>query len=161
MTSVSCRVKGNLNQEMLSRWIGRLIEEEGANLYRYKGILAVKGMVEKFVFQGVGMIFNGGFASGQRWTVPEDERENVFVFIGKNLKREWLMDCFKACLVSKKLRFKVGDKVQVNVGKYVDGVVLAVWDEGNSYRVEIQNRRKTNVWAPIDVDTYIRAAGAA
>ncbi|KAL3782262.1 hypothetical protein HJC23_013229 [Cyclotella cryptica] len=156
VSSVSCRVKGNVNQAMLSRWISRLIQEDGANLYRYKGILAVKGMNEKFIFQGVGMIFDGGF-SDQLWAVPEDERENVFVFIGKNLDHNWLKDCFNACIVTNKLRFKVGDKVQANIGKFVHGIVKALWDDGNAYRIELQNQEKTNVWAPIDVDEYIRA----
>jgi G3E family GTPase len=53
VTSVSCRIKGNVNQTMLSRWISRLIQEDGANLYRYKGILSIKGVDEKFIFQGV------------------------------------------------------------------------------------------------------------
>lgn len=82
VSSVSCKIKGNVNQMMLSRWIGRLIQEDGANLYRYKGILAIKGVDEKFIFQGVGMIFNGNI-SDMKWSVPEAERENVFVFIGE------------------------------------------------------------------------------
>ena len=158
VSSVSCRVKGNVNQEMLMRWISRLIQEDGANLYRYKGVIAVKGMKEKFVFQGVGMLFDGAFAAGQHWAEAEHERENVFVFIGKNLKSDWLKGCFKACLVTNSLRFKVGDRVQANVGKWKDGVVKSLWDEGNAYRIEIQDRKKTNVWAPIDVDEYIRTA---
>ena len=70
VSSISCRVKGNVNQEMLSRWIGRLIQEDGANLYRYKGILSIKGVDTKFIFQGVGMLFNGNI-SDQKWGVPE------------------------------------------------------------------------------------------
>lgn len=158
VSSVSCRVKGNVNLEMLNNWIGRLIQEEGANLYRYKGVLAVKGMKEKFVFQGVGMLFDGAFAAGQYWIEAEDARENVFVFIGKNLKGDWLKDCFKACLVTNSLRFKVGDKIQAYVGTWEDGIVKSLWDGGNAYRIELQDREKTNVWAPIDVDAYIRAA---
>jgi len=70
VSSVSCRIKGNVNQAMLSKWIGRLIQEDGANLYRYKGILAIKGVDEKFIFQGVGMLFNGNI-SDMKWGVPE------------------------------------------------------------------------------------------
>mmetsp|Transcript_30267 Transcript_30267/g.52410 ORF Transcript_30267/g.52410 Transcript_30267/m.52410 type:complete len:396 (+) Transcript_30267:20-1207(+) len=156
VSSVSCRIKGNVNQNMLSGWIGRLIQDEGANLYRYKGILAIKGVEEKFIFQGVGMIFNGNI-SEMKWNIPESERENIFVFIGKNLDHEWLKNCFKACLVTGKLRFKVGDKVQANTGEFVDGKVIALWDDGNAYRIELQDDDKTNVYAPIDVDTYVRA----
>jgi len=156
VTSVSCKIKGSVNEMMLSRWIQRLIGEEGANLYRYKGILSVKGRAQKFIFQGVGMLFNGDF-SQQMWSIPEPERENIFVFIGKNLDHDWLKDCFKACLVDETLRFKVGDKVQCNIGKFVDGVVLKQWDDGNAYRIEVQDEKKTNVWAPIDVDAYVRS----
>lgn len=156
VSSVSCRIKGNINQLMLSNWIQRLITEEGANLYRYKGILSVKGVEQKFIFQGVGMLFDGDF-SDMRWGIPEDERENVFVFIGKNLDHDWLRDCFKACIVSDKLRFNVGDKVQCNIGHFADGIIIKQWDDGNAYRIEIQDENKTNVWAPIDVDGYVRA----
>jgi len=156
VSSVSCRIKGNVNQMLLQSWIQRLITEDGANLFRYKGILAVKGVDEKFIFQGVGMLFNGTF-SDMKWAVPEEERENVFVFIGKHLDHDWLRDCFKSCLVTNTLRFNVGDKVQCNIGKFADGIVLKQWDDGNAYRIEIQNGDKTNVWAPIDVDSYVRA----
>jgi len=156
VTSISCRIKGNLNYEMLSSWIDRLISEDGANLYRYKGILSIKGIEEKFVFQGVGMLFNGN-VSDHKWTVPESERENIFVFIGKNLDHEMLKACFEACLVTKELRFKVGDKVQANVGKFVNGKIKKLWDNGNAYRIELEDGKKTNVYAPVDVDTYVKA----
>jgi len=70
VSSVSCRIKGCVNQMMLERWIGRLIQEDGANLYRYKGILSIKGVEEKFIFQGVGMLFNGNI-SDQKWDIAE------------------------------------------------------------------------------------------
>jgi len=156
VTSVSCRIKGNVNESMLSQWIQRLISEKGADLYRYKGVLSVKGREKKFIFQGVGMLFSGNF-SDMNWDKPESERENVFVFIGKHLDHAWLRECFKACVVNNNLRFKVGDKVQCNIGYFADGIVLKQWDDGNAYRIEVQDAKKTNVWAPIDVDSYIRA----
>ena len=145
-----------MNQQMLSRWIGRLIQEEGANLYRYKGILSIKGVEEKFIFQGVGMLFDGNI-SDMKWKVPEADRENIFVFIGKNLDHQWLKDCFEACLVTDQLRFKVGDKVQANIGEFTNGTIKKLWDDGNAYRIELDDDDKTNVYAPIDVDTYVKA----
>jgi len=68
-----------------------------------------------------------------------------------------LKDCFKACLVNDNLRFKKGDRVQANVGKFVDGKVVAVWDDWNAYRIELLDGEGTNVYAPIDVDSYVRA----
>lgn len=84
------------------------------------------------------------------------ERECIFVFIGKNLDHDWLKQCFQACLVTSELRFKVGDKVQANIGEFTNGKIKAIWDDGNAYRIELEDDDKTNVYAPIDVDTYVR-----
>ena len=154
IVSVACRMDGEVNIEILQSWIGRLIEEDGANLYRYKGVMAVKGMKQKFVFQGVGMLFTGGF---QGFWKKDEVRESRFVFIGKNLDKEFLRIGFYACRVTKDLRFNVGTLVEVNVGGYKQGKILKHWDEGNAYRVEVQDGKQTNVWAPVDVDGYIRA----
>jgi G3E family GTPase len=154
IVSVSCRMEGEVNIQMLQNWISRLIEEDGANLYRYKGVMAVKGMTQKFVFQGVGMLFTGGFEGAWKET---ENRESRFVFIGKHLDKEFLQLGFAACRVTKESRFSVGQMVQVNVGSWKKGKVLLQWDEGNAYRVEVQDQKKTNVWAPIDVDGYIRS----
>ena len=35
------------------------MQTKGEDLFRYKGVLAVKGMDQKFVFQGVHMLFGG------------------------------------------------------------------------------------------------------
>lgn len=158
VTSVACKVKGDpVNVNLMQRWIQRLVTEDGANLYRYKGVLAVKGMEQKFVFQGVGMIFSGGFDE-RKWTEPEAERESRFVFIGKNLNHEFLRDGFMACRVSDDLRFKIGDTVEANVGKFQRGKIVRHWDEGNAYRIELEED-KVNVWAPIDIDAYVRVPG--
>ena len=155
VTSISCKLDAQVNNEMLSRWIQRLITEDGANLYRYKGVMAVKGMDQKFVFQGVGMLFSGTFQG--TWK-PNEKRESRFVFIGKNLDTEFLKIGFQACCVTDTLRFAVGDAVEANVGKWKAGHIVALWDEGNAYRIRIDDRRKTEVWAPIDVDEYVRKA---
>jgi G3E family GTPase len=157
VTSIACKFEEEVNMEMLQRWIERLITEDGANLYRYKGVMAVKGMDKKFVFQGVGMLFTGSFEGS--WKQSE-KRESRFVFIGKNLDHEFLREGFMACRVSTSLRFKVGETVEVNVGTYTKGKVIAQWDEGNAYRVQLLDG-KTEVWAPIDVDGYIQAPVAA
>ena len=121
--------------------------------YRYKGVMSVKGMHEKFVFQGVGMLFSGGF-TGARWKRHES-RESRFVFIGKHLDKDALIDGFIDCKAGD-LRFKVGDRVEANVGTFTPGRVVQLWDEGNAYRVELDDKERTNVFAPIDEDVYIR-----
>ena len=154
VSSVGVKVEGSVNMMMLERWIQRLITEDGANLYRYKGIIAVKGFEKKFIFQGVGMMFSGGF-SDVSWKDGE-KRESRFVFIGKHLEHAMYREGFMACKVDPPLRFQVGDIIEANVGKFTKGKVIKQWDEGNAYRVELQDGKKTNVWAPVDIDVYIR-----
>ena len=48
VTSVSSKFEGELNVNKLERWIGRLMQNKAEDLFRYKGVLAVKGMEKKF-----------------------------------------------------------------------------------------------------------------
>lgn len=84
------------------------------------------------------------------------------MFIGKNIKQEheqWLREDFLALKAEDPLRFKPGDKVLANArGGWVPAKVLRVWDEGQPYRLEMQDRAKTNIWAPMDVDFVVKAA---
>jgi len=155
VSSLALKVEKDVNIAMLEKWVQRLIVDDGANLYRYKGVIAVKGMDNKFIFQGVGMLFSGG-CSDAVWGKNE-KRESRFVFIGKNLDKDFYREAFLACC-DDKLRFNEGDDVMVNVGMFKPGKVIKKWDEGNAYRVEVQDARKTNVWAPVDSDVYIRKA---
>ncbi|MCH1537021.1 MAG: GTP-binding protein, partial [Candidatus Poseidonia sp.] len=77
------------------------------------------------------------------------------VFIGRDLGHEALESGLMECL-AEDLRFDVGDFVFANVGEFKLGKVLKCWDQGNPYRVEIQNEDKSNVWVPIDDNEYVR-----
>jgi G3E family GTPase len=154
ISSISCNFEGMVNQRQLSDWIRQVITDMGANLYRYKGLLAVAGDNRKFVFQGVGMLFSGTF-SNQLWAAGE-RRECRFVFIGKNLDKDFLRAGLMACQCTEDLRFKVGDKVYANIGEYVPGRVIKVWDDGQPYRIELDDGKGTNVYGPVDIDAYIR-----
>ena len=95
VTSVSSKFEGELNVNKLEGWIGRLMQNKAEDLFRYKGVLAVKGMDQKFVFQGVHMLFSG--EPLEAWGVDE-VRESRLVFIGRNLKFEELDAGLKDCL---------------------------------------------------------------
>lgn len=155
VTSTSSKFVGELNVNKLQAWIGKLMQEQGEDLFRYKGVLSVKGMDEKYVFQGVHMLFAGDFQENIGLWKEDEVRECRFVFIGRNLDHEALQDGLKAC-VAEDLRFKVGDTVYANIGQFSKGRILKCWDEGNPYRVEIQNAERSNVWVPIDNDNYVR-----
>ena len=77
------------------------------------------------------------------------------MFIGRNLDHEALQNGLMEC-VAEDLRFSVGDTVYANTGRFAEGKILKCWDQGNPYRVEIQNREKSNVWVPIDSDQFVR-----
>ena len=157
VTSTSSRFEGALNVNKLESWIGDLMQSKGEDLFRYKGVLAVEGMDQKFVFQGVHMLFGGGFSSEVAPWKEGEARECRFVFIGRDLDHEELQSGLMECR-AEELRFNVGDMVYANTGEFTEGKILKCWDEGNPYRVEIQNEEKSNVWVPIDSDDYVRVA---
>ena len=154
VTSTSSKFEGALNVNKLERWIGELMQTKGEDLFRYKGVLAVKGMDQKFVFQGVHMLFGGGFSSEVAPWKEGETRECRFVFIGRDLDHEELQQGLMDCK-AEELRFKVGDTVYANIGEFTEGRIMKCWDEGNPYRVEIQNEERSNVWVPIDSNDFV------
>ena len=157
VTSISSRFKGELNVNKLESWIGELMQTKAEDLFRYTGVLAVKGMDQKFVFQGVHMLFGGDFSQEIGLWKDGEDRECRFVFIGRDLDHQELEAGLLECK-AEELRFKVGDTVYANIGEFTKGKILKCWDQGNPYRVEIQNKERTNVWVPIDNDNYILPA---
>merc|ERR1712151_839097 len=57
VSSVGIDIPGEVVQQKLNDWISWLLKEKGVDLFRSKGVLAVKGMKEKFVFQAIHMLF--------------------------------------------------------------------------------------------------------
>jgi len=156
VSSVSCKFKGELNVHRLKEWISKVIGTKANDMFRYKGVLAVRGMRQKFVFQGVHMIFTGGFAKELPPWKKGEERVCRFVFIGRNLDEKMLKDGFMDCKAADKLRFKLGDKVFARCeGGWLPGVIIRLWDEGNPYRIEL-TRDKTNVWGFADIPEVVK-----
>ncbi|CAE7795128.1 CBWD2 [Symbiodinium sp. CCMP2592] len=162
VTSIAVQFEGELNVVKLEEWIGYLIGDPARanNLFRYKGVLAVKGQDRKFVFQGVHMLFAGSYSDEHRWG-PDEKRECRFVFIGRNIDKESLKAGFEGCKQDDKLRFQVGDMVEIQTKQgWKSAKVVALWEKGNPYRLELQEDR-TSVFGPLDDDMIIRAAGGA
>lgn len=152
VSSISFKFDGELNVNKLERWLSVMLRTKAQDMFRYKGVLACKGMDTKFVFQGVHMLFSGGFQEEFKWKEGE-ARSCRFVFIGKNLDKADLEQNFMACKVTEP-RFKVGDVVEANIGTWSGGKIVKLWDEGNPYRVQLENGDE--VWAPDDTDNFIR-----
>jgi G3E family GTPase len=94
VTSVGIEFPGNLALDAFDKWLGVLLKEKGADIYRMKGIVSIAGQNHEFVFQGVHMLFDG--RPGRPW--ENRPRNNRVVFIGKDLDREELTAGVKACL---------------------------------------------------------------
>ncbi|KAH8548339.1 cobalamin synthesis protein/P47K [Umbelopsis sp. PMI_123] len=97
VTSVGISLPGELDFDLLNGWVQSLLAANGQNIYRMKGILNVKGEQDRFVFQGVHMMFDG--QQDRAWRHDED-RTNKLVFIGKQLDRDQLTTSFKTCIVA-------------------------------------------------------------
>merc|ERR1712083_125633 len=95
VSSVGIDLPGEVIQQKLNDWISWLLKEKGVDLFRSKGVLAVKGMKEKFVFQAIHMLFAN---SQQGEWEPDEEKRCKMVFIGKKLNREELTEGFMKCL---------------------------------------------------------------
>jgi G3E family GTPase len=94
--SVALVEAGALDGQQLNQWIGELLRNQGADIFRMKGILNIAGEDNRFVFQGVHMIFDG--RKDRPWKANEP-RKNELVFIGRNLDEAGLKEGFRACLV--------------------------------------------------------------
>ncbi|KAL9272435.1 Zinc-regulated GTPase metalloprotein activator 1-like protein [Drosera capensis] len=96
VSSVSIVSEGTLDLDEVDDWLERLIEEKGDDLYRFKGILSVSGVEERYVLQGVHSTLDG--CPGKPWGADE-KRISKLVFIGRHLDETALKKGFKGCLV--------------------------------------------------------------
>jgi G3E family GTPase len=94
--SVTIVESGDLNGKKLNSWISELLRNQGPDIFRMKGILSIQGEKNRFVFQGVHMLFDG---KADRPWYPQETRKNELVFIGRNLDETQLKEGFRACLV--------------------------------------------------------------
>ncbi|HEX3482444.1 MAG TPA: GTP-binding protein [Kofleriaceae bacterium] len=94
VSSVGLEFDRAFDEARLNAWLGRLLRERGADIFRMKGILAIAGADHRFVFQGVHMLFDG------RPDTPwgDRPRRSQVVFIGKHLDRAALREGLGSCL---------------------------------------------------------------
>jgi G3E family GTPase len=94
ITSVGITTPGDLDLKKFNTWLAELLATQGPDIFRMKGVLSIRGQAERFVFQGVHMMFDG--RSDRPW--GNEARYNVLVFIGRKLDREELNRGFRSCL---------------------------------------------------------------
>lgn len=93
MQSVSIRHDGDVDPERFVPWLNELVQREGQDILRCKGIIAFRDEPRRFVFQGVHMILDGDL---QRDWKPGEKRVSRLVFIGRNLKEDAIRKGFAA-----------------------------------------------------------------
>jgi G3E family GTPase len=94
VTSVGINIPGDLDSKKLNAWLGQLLQTKGTDIFRMKGVLSIKGEPNRFVFQGVHMLFDG--RPDKPW--GSTPRHNTLIFIGRNLDRAELNEDFRKCL---------------------------------------------------------------
>jgi len=94
VTSVGITTPGDLDIKKFNRWLSELLMNQGPDIFRMKGVLSIKGDENRFVFQGVHMLFDG--RPDRPWGT--ESRHNSLIFIGRNLDRAELNKAFQKCL---------------------------------------------------------------
>eukprot|EP01065_Artemidia_motanka_P004331 TRINITY_DN1206_c0_g3_i1.p1 TRINITY_DN1206_c0_g3~~TRINITY_DN1206_c0_g3_i1.p1 ORF type:complete len:474 (+),score=161.33 TRINITY_DN1206_c0_g3_i1:67-1488(+) len=161
VSSVGIRWVGDVNVAALDCWLQEIANTDGIELFRYKGVIAVRNAPEKFYFQGVHSLRQGPEPlRGVKW--GDEERENRLVFIGTGLDEEKVRAGFEICKAPDQLRFAIGDAVRCFVVKdqvraQVAGVVREHWHRGFPYVVELENGQGF-IYAPVDHDGVISKA---
>lgn len=96
ITSFVFRETRPMDLERIEDFLSAIVQIHGTNLMRYKGILNIKGVERRVVFQGVHMLM--GSDLGLPWA-PNEVRESKMVFIGKDMPREVLERGFAQSVV--------------------------------------------------------------
>lgn len=91
--SVAVEADGDVDVEALDLWLGRLTRSRELSLLRMKGILAVSGHPQRFVFHGVRDVVD--VRPERPW--GSEPRRSRAVFIGRGLDPEDLQAGFAAC----------------------------------------------------------------
>jgi G3E family GTPase len=88
-----------LDLKKTEAWLNELLQKDGEQIYRAKGILHIQGVPKRVVFQSVQMMFD---VEPERFWKPDEKRGNQLVFIGKELDEAGIRAGFAACLADAK-----------------------------------------------------------
>jgi G3E family GTPase len=94
MQSIALKTETPLDPDKFFPFIQNLVQVEGPNILRCKGILSLKDDPQRFVFQGVHMMLDGDH---QREWKDGETRQSRVVFIGRNLPEEKIRKGFESC----------------------------------------------------------------
>ena len=95
VTSFVFRADKPLDLDRVEDFLSSVVQVYGTKLMRYKGVLNIKGVEQRVVFQGVHMLM--GSDSGSHWK-PGEKRESKMVFIGRDMPKDLLLDGLAQCV---------------------------------------------------------------
>ncbi len=82
-----------IHGQRITQWLNDVLQAQGPDILRAKGIIDVAGEDRRLVFQAVHMILEGDFQGPWR---EGDKRYSRLVFIGRNLDEAKLREGFLA-----------------------------------------------------------------
>jgi G3E family GTPase len=83
-----------LDGRKLDEWLNYLLQSQGQDIFRMKGVLNLKDEDKRYVFHGVHMMFDGKLE--RPW--GNAPRNNSLVFIGRKLDRKEIEAGFESCV---------------------------------------------------------------
>jgi G3E family GTPase len=92
--SISLRSDKPMDGGKISDWLAYVVQSQGQDILRAKGIIDVRGESRRLVFQAVHMLLEGDL---QRPWKPDEARFSRLVFIGRNLDEDGLRIGFESC----------------------------------------------------------------
>jgi G3E family GTPase len=94
ITSIGISDPRALDPKKLDEWLGYLLQSQGQDIFRMKGVLNIKGEERRYVFHGVHMMFDSRLE--RPW--GNGARTNSLVFIGRKLDRNEIEAGFESCI---------------------------------------------------------------
>ena len=91
--SIAIEREGDVDNEKLNKWLGKLLSERGVDIFRMKGFISIAGESRRFVFQE----FTCSLTDSP---IVHGETPSAYqlIFIGRNLDEEDMRKGFDECL---------------------------------------------------------------
>jgi G3E family GTPase len=97
ISSISLTSQKPIDANRITAWLNNVLQTQGIDILRAKGIIDIKGEERRLVFQAVHMILEGDFQGN--WKAG-DNRYSRLVFIGRNLDEAALRAGFESCIAA-------------------------------------------------------------
>ncbi|ACG79778.1 cobalamin biosynthesis protein CobW [Phenylobacterium zucineum HLK1] len=97
ISSISLTADRPIDANRVTAWLNNVLQTQGVDILRAKGILDIKGDDRRLVFQAVHMILEGDFQGPWR---EDEKRYSRLVFIGRNLDEAGLRAGFESCIAA-------------------------------------------------------------